>query len=267
MHPTLFYIGSKAISNYGIFVALGYIIGILTFLYLSKKQKLPLIEMASYVLFGLVVCVLGGKVFLLITKLINNFSYYYQSHKEILVVFKGGGAFYGGVIAGTLFSLWYLNKMKLPLWRIADIVGVSTALGFSIMKIGCFMAGCCYGRFCSLPWALKFPHLSQSVHPTQLYESGFNFFNFIFLAYMLKKKKFDGQIICYNIFINSTIRFLVEYFRGDPGRGYLLHGESAYTSLSVSQLIGLIGLVVGVVLYNILKRKNQSYPIESAGTK
>ena len=120
------------------------------------------------------------------------------------------------------------------------------------------MGGCCYGRPTSLPWAVKFPHLDQTVHPTQLYESIFALFCFTFLIYMLKKKKFDGQIICYAIFFHSSTRFLVEYYRGDPGRGFIFQGESAFTSLSIPQFISLIGLVVGFILYFNLKKNYHS---------
>jgi phosphatidylglycerol:prolipoprotein diacylglycerol transferase len=131
-------------------------------------------------------------------------------------------------------------------------------LGFSIARIGCFFSGCCYGRPSLASWAVTFPLLDSPRHPTQLYESGLNFLSFIFLTVMLKRKKFDGQIICFDIVINSLARFFVEFYRGDPGRGYVFHGSSPFLSLSVPQLFGLLGVAAGVILYAVLRRRAAS---------
>lgn len=255
MYPTLFHIGSKAIPSYGFLVTSGYLISIFTILYLTKKHKLPLLQTATYLLFGAVVSISGGKIFLLITDFFNNFHQYTISPQKVFLIFGGGGSFYGGIISGVLFSFWYLKKMQLPLWKIADFVGIGATLGYSIMKIGCFMGGCCYGTPTSLPWAVKFPHLAQPVHPTQLYESALFLLCFLFLIHKLKRKKFDGQIICYAVFIQASIRFFVEFYRGDPGRGYILKSESVYTSLSIHQLLALIGFAVAIIIYFNLKTK------------
>lgn len=258
MYPTLFHIGSTAIPSYGVFITSGYIIGILVTLYLSKKKSLPLIEIASLLLFLVIVCEIGGRAYPLVFNLIKNFSYYLQFPKEIFTMPKGGRAFYGGLIAGILFSIWYLNKFNLGFWKVGDVAGPGAALGHSIGKIGCFLGGCCYGRPSTAAWAVTFPHQSQSVHPTQLYESGLNFFSFLFLFVLLKKKKFDGQIFCFYIINCSFIRFFVEFFRGDPGRGQVFQGSSVYISLSIPQLISLIGLFIGIAFYtNLRKRKNE----------
>jgi len=168
---------------------------------------------------------------------------------------EGGGGFYGGLIAGIAFSLWYLRRFGLPFWKVADIVGAPTALGYSLMRVGCFLGGCCYGRPTSLPWGVQFPHLDEPVHPTQLYESGLNLVNFLILLAVLLKKKFDGQVISLDILINCSIRFVVEYFRGDPGRGWVVQGGSQYTSLTVPQWICLAGLLVGLILYGTLSKR------------
>lgn len=255
MHPYLIQIGSKTIPSYGFFLTLGYLASILVILILSRKQKLPLVEITSYALFGTVISILGAKIYIWLSDIIRNFSVYVQSPKEILRIPEGGGGFYGGLILGILFSIWYLPKVRLPFWKVADIVGAGTALGYSLSRIGCFMAGCCYGRPSSLPWAVSFPPLSEPVHPTQLYDSGLNFMNFLALLTVLNRKKFDGQVISLDIIINSGIRFFVEFYRGDAGRGYVFQGKSAYASLSIPQLICLIGVATGISLYLIHKKR------------
>ena len=256
MNPHLFSIGSRTISGYGFFLFLGFGASILVILFLARRHKLPLIEMAAFLLFGVSVAILGGRIYLWGAQLLGDLPRYIQNPHEVFRIPFSGGAFHGSVIAGFLFSLWYLKRFRLPLWKVADITAVGTVLGLSLARIGCFMGGCCYGRPSSLPWAVQFPHLLEPVHPTQLYESGLNLLNFIFLLHVLRHKRFDGQVIAWDIILNCLIRFGIEYLRGDPGRGYLIHGNGPLSSLSTPQAICLIGMGLGAALYSIRKRAN-----------
>jgi len=256
MCPSLFTLGSRTITGYGFFITLGFGVSIGVILILARRLKLPVTETAAFLLFGVTAAILGGRIYIWGAQLLGNLSYYLQSPHKVFQIPFSGGAFHGSVITGLLFSLWYLKRFHLPLWKVADITAVGTVLGFSLARIGCFMGGCCYGRPSSLPWAVQFPHLPEPVHPTQLYESGLNLLNFAFLLYVLRNKKFDGQLITWDIMLNCSIRFGVEYFRGDPGRGYLIRGAGPLSSLSTPQAICLLGLGVGAVLYSIRKRAN-----------
>lgn len=258
MYPTLFHIGSKAVSSHGFFYTLGGVAGFIVILLLSKKQKLPLIEIASFCLFGIIVCVIGGKIYFLIFRFFNNYSYYLKFPGKIFDLSESGVAFHGSVVAGILFALWYLKKFKIGYWKVGDALGPGIALGHSIGRIGCFMQGCCYGSQSSLPWAVTFPFFSHPVHPVQLYEAGLNFFNFLFLILIFKKRRFEGQVSSFYIINYSCIRFFVEFFRGDPERGYVFRGESALTSLSVAQLISLFGVISGIILYLVLRKRKPS---------
>jgi phosphatidylglycerol:prolipoprotein diacylglycerol transferase len=259
MHPTLFQVGSLTIGSSVFFITAAYAVSIVVVLLLGRKQKLPIGELAAYLLFGVGICMIGSRLYLYLNDFFANPSFYVRNPGALFKTpFFQGKSFYGAVIAGILFSLWYLPRFRLPLWKVADLVAAGTALGFSIARIGCFLGGCCYGRPSLAPWAVTFPQLDSPRHPTQLYESGLNFLSFIFLAAMLNRKKFDGQIICFDIIINSLARFFVEFYRGDPGRGYVFQGSSAYLSLSVPQLFSLLGIAAGSILYAVLKEKAAS---------
>ena len=255
MHPVLFRVGAWIVPSYGFFLALGYLISLALVLRLSRKQGLPVKEMASLVLFGIAVSILGSKLYLFIGRAVRNPEALVRNPMRVLTASDGGGSFYGGLIAGVFFALWYLYRYRLPAWKAADVLGTGTALGYAVMRLGCFMGGCCYGRPSDLPWAVRFPGFPGPVHPTQLYEAGLNFLNFILLYRLLGRKKFDGQVIALDVFMNSSIRFLVEYFRGDPGRGFIIRGASPWTSLSIPQLICLTALAAGIPLYIVLARK------------
>jgi len=264
VYPILLKIGPLTIHTYGFFMALGVAAG-LWFVYVQGKKAgfdpNQLIDAAFWII---LVSLIGAKLFLLF----GHFSFYIHNPSELISLARSGGVFQGGLTFGVIFAILYFRKKKISLWPVSDLIAPAIALGHGFGRLGCFSAGCCYGRTCSLPWGTVFKNtyaheltgipLNVPLHPVQLYEAVLNFLNFLVLLAIYKKKKFNGQVFCFYIMNYSVIRFFTEYFRGDHDPGtYLILGESALTSLSLSQLYCLIGLAAGLALYLILKqRKN-----------
>jgi phosphatidylglycerol:prolipoprotein diacylglycerol transferase len=173
---------------------------------------------------------------------------------EIFKVWEGGLVFYGGLIGATVAGVAYLRLRKLPLWKMADAVAPSIALGYVFGRIGCLLNGCCYGRECHLPWAIQFPDReglpTTPVHPTQIYDSLLNLGFYAFLAWLYRRKKFDGQVFGAYLIGYALLRSFVEMFRGDypPSQHYL--GGWATPGQMVS--IGIV--VAGLVLLLTLPR-------------
>ena len=99
------------------------------------------------------------------------------------------------------------------------VPGLAIAQGFG--RIGCFLAGCCYGAKTDLPIGVVFPVNSLApagihLHPTQIYSSIFDFILGIFLLYYSKKQRKDGKILGMYLMVYSVGRFLVEFLRNDP---------------------------------------------------
>ncbi|MFQ6083913.1 MAG: prolipoprotein diacylglyceryl transferase [Candidatus Aminicenantia bacterium] len=262
MFPVLIKIGPLTIHTYGFLMALGVLLGLIFIFWQAKKQELPSNKLADLAFYAILISLFGAKVFLFF----GNFSYYTTYPKEILSMARSGGVFQGGLIFGFLFTLWFLKKNKLPAWKVADIVAPALALGHSIGRLGCFSAGCCYGRASSLPWGVTFKSeyahsltgipINFPIHPTQLYEAILNFLNFLVLFVILKKKKFEGQVFALYLINYSIIRYFVEFYRGDHSQqAFLIKGLSPYTSLSTFQLICIIGFIFGIFLYRFLKKK------------
>jgi phosphatidylglycerol:prolipoprotein diacylglycerol transferase len=231
----------------------------------SKKHDLPSSKIIDMAFYTIIISLLGAKLILLV----GNFSYYMRYWRELLSLARSGGVFQGGLTFGIIFALWYFRKHRIPTWKAADIITPALALGHGFGRIGCFSAGCCYGTECSLPWGMIFDSkyasdltgipLGISLHPTQLYEAALNFLNFFVLFFILRKKRFDGQVFSFYIINYSIIRYFVEFYRGDhPDKAFIFRNPSPYLSLSVPQLFCILGLIAGVALLLILRKRKSA---------
>ncbi|MFB0566562.1 MAG: prolipoprotein diacylglyceryl transferase [Candidatus Aminicenantaceae bacterium] len=264
MFPILVKIGPFTIHTYGFMMAVGVAFALLFVFVQAKKQGLHGAKIADAAFWTIIISLVGAKLILFI----GHFSYYTKYPKELFTLARSGGVFQGGLAFGVIFALWYLRKHRIPTWKVGDIVGPALALGHGFGRIGCFNAGCCFGRACSFPWGVSFQNeyahnltgipLNAPLHPVQLYEAALNFLNFLILFVILKRKTFDGQVFSLYIINYSIIRYFVEFFRGDhPERLFLIKGPSPYLSFSTPQLFCILGLICGIALYIfLLKRKS-----------
>jgi len=176
---------------------------------------------------------------------------------EIFMVQHGGLVYYGGLIGSSLAYIVYCAFKKLPLWKGADILAPSIALGHALGRIGCLLNGCCYGRPCSLPWAVTYPArpggppAGVPLHPTQIYESALNFMLYAALAWLYRRKKFDGQIFAAYLVSYAFIRSFVELFRGD----YPSYQTYFAGWVTPAHLVSIGILIVGLILLWLLPRR------------
>ncbi len=262
MHPVLFKIGPVTIHTYGFLLALGVLMAIILMLKLSKDEGMDQKIVSDMIFYTLIIGLIGAKIYLFII----DFDFYLKNPSDIVELFTQGGVFYGGLIFGLAFAVWFIKKKGLNMRKIGDMAGPSVALAHFFGRLGCFSAGCCWGRDasgCSI--GVVFPELNQTtgvpagsyIFPTQLMEAALNLLNFfiLFIVYK-KKKKFDGQVFALYIFNYSIIRFFVEFFRGDPDRGYIFGSmHDPFLSLSIPQLISLVGIILSIYLYIRFKKK------------
>ncbi len=264
MHPILIKLGPVVIHTYGFLLALGVLSAILLSLKLGKKENLDIQVLADFSFYTILVGLLGAKLFLLVTE----WKYYSEAPKRILSLITSAGTFYGGLICGAIFVIWYVHKHKLNIRVIGDVMLPAVALAHFFGRMGCFMAGCCWGRNADgCPVAVEFPKAgydstgvpyNEPLYPTQLAESILNLLNFILLMILFNKKKFQGQVMAVYVFNYSLIRFCIEFFRGDDDRGYLFGGiDHPFTSLSVPQLISIAGIILAIVLYFRFKKNSK----------
>ena len=196
--------------------------------------------------------ILGGRTLYVITFWHEQFAG--KPFYEVFMVQKGGLVFYGGLIGSSLAYILYARLKKIALWKGADVLAPSIALGYFFGRIGCLMNGCCYGRVCDLPWAIHFPPghdtYPNGVHPTEIYESLLNLGLYAALAWLYRHKKFDGQVFSAYLVCYALLRSFVEMFRGD----YPAYQRHLSGWLTPAHLVSIGILAAGVVLLCILRR-------------
>ncbi len=251
MYPILFQFGSFKIYAYGFFIAAGFIVGLVLATLRARREGIPFGNVVDLFFYTLLSAFLGSRILFVLI----NFDDYRQNPLQIFKLWEGGLVFYGGLIPAAVVALLYMRRHRLPIWKLADLISPLIALGLFFGRIGCFLAGCCYGKETSLPWGVVFKNpeslarLNVPLHPTQLYDAANGLAIFLFLNWMEKRKTFDGQIFWLFLFLYSITRFLIEMVRGDP-RGFLFGGL-----LSTSQAVGIVLAIFSLFMLFYMKKK------------
>jgi phosphatidylglycerol:prolipoprotein diacylglycerol transferase len=257
MFPELLKIGPLSIHTYGLMVALGILAGVWLGEYLFRRsggQPGRIIDMALIV----VICGLIGARILYI---LVNLSYYTSYPLETIMLWKGGLVFYGGLLGGVLALIVYIRIHRLPFWTTLDIAAAAVTLGHGFGRLGCFSAGCCYGRPTDLPWAVTFTDprslavevLGQPVHPTQLYSFLFLMGLTGFFVWLYPRRTFSGQCAAAYLVLYGLFRFGIEFLRSDPRGFFSLMG----TTLATSQWISIAAVFAGSFIYIYLSRRQK----------
>lgn len=231
-------------------VALGFLAGLWTASRRGLREGIPaerVIDLGPWLIVGALV---GARTLYVSSYWREQFAG--KPFWEIFMIQHGGLVYYGGLIGASLACIIFVRLKKLPLWKVADLLAPSIALGHAFGRIGCLLNGCCYGRACSLPWAIHFPPghetYPKAVHPTEIYESLLNFVLYAALAWLYRRKKFDGQVFGCYLVSYAVIRSFVEMFRGDYPQ-YYFGGR-----VTPAQLVSFFILIAGLALLAILRR-------------
>lgn len=250
MHPILFKIGPITIYTYGVLIATAFFLG----LALAARQARvegedpqKIMDLSFYILISAIV---GSRLLYIVVE----YKEYISNPLRIFKVWEGGLVFYGGFIMAMAVVIIYIRKHGMNLWKVGDILAPSVAIGQGVGRLGCFFAGCCYGRETDVPWAVIFKDpntlapMDVHIHPTQLYDSANGFIIFTALIILRKFKKFDGQLFWTYTLLYAVGRFIVEIFRGDE-RGFVIE-----SFLSTSQFIAIPLFAVSIIMMIKLKR-------------
>jgi len=256
MHPYLFDLNLAGFHlrppTYGVLLAVAFSVGYFESLRRASLLNENLKHVENLFLIVVIGSVVGSRLFHV---LFEEFDYYRAHPEKILAVWEGGYTFYGAMLSSLFCIYLYTRRHKIPYLQFADIAAPTTALGLFFGRIGCFAAGCCWGRRATVPWAVTFNHpetfanvRNAPLHPTQLYEAFGGILIFFYLLWLFKRRKYEGQIFFHGLLAYAILRFIIEFYRGDDYRGYVFGGV-----LSYSQLVSLFLVpfaIAGMILYS-----------------
>ena len=262
MYPIAFHLGPLTVHWYGIMIALAFLAGLWTATLRAPREKISPDRIADITLWLMVGAIVGARFVYVTTYWREEFAG--QPILEIFEVWHGGLVYYGGFIGAMIAGMIYIRWKKMPFWKTADVLAPSIALGSVFGRAGCLLNGCCYGRPTDVPWAITFTNplahelsgtpLNVPLHPTEIYDGLLNLALYLFLAWLFRRKKFDGQIFATYLMCYAVARGIVECFRGDYSD---LH---YHLGLTPAQWIGVPLFIAGLALAAFLSRRELPKP-------
>ena len=254
MRPVLFEIYGIKVYGYGLMIAIGIIVAVSLGERLIKKIGMTSDDMYSLSVYALIGGIVGGKLLYILVEM----RHFISDPYEFISTLGSGFAIYGSILGGIIAVYIFCRRRKLKLLKILDMLIPCVAIAQGFGRIGCFLAGCCYGKVTDLPIGVRFnsPFTSDNLkrYPTQIFSSAFDFALGIFLLwYWLKTEKDEkrrGKVFALYLIIQCAGRFVVEFIRDDP--------RGSIGPFTTSQLIGIFGFAFGIILYIYNSRKKGS---------
>lgn len=250
MRSILFEVFGLKIYGYGLMIAIGILAAMAIFTKRARVKGYDEDSIFNMIIAAVICGIVGGKILYIVTE-------FKEIMKEPSIIFKDFGSgfvIYGAIMGGALAVYIYCKRKQWSMLEISDLIIPAVAIAQGFGRIGCFLAGCCYGAETTSPLSVVFPEegLAPSgihLHPTQLYSSVFDFLLGLFLLWYYKKNNKRGRTLSLYLILYSIGRFFVEFIRDDP--------RGTVGVLSTSQFIAIFTLLLGVVIYNIDKIKGR----------
>lgn len=236
MHPEICKIGPLTIYSYGLMLVIAFMVT--TWLASAEAKRKGINPDIIFNLnFVILICgIIGARIFYIS----YNLDYYLRNPLEMIMLQKGGLAWFGGLTFGMISGIIYLRVKKLPVFKIADLLMPFVALAQAIGRLGCFLNGCCFGK--ESAYGIYFPSHGAILIPTQLYSAVLLVFIFISLRFLQKRPHQDGQIFFAYLLLYSAKRFFIEFWRGDSPT--ILFGLTLFQFISLAVfLAGAAGLL------------------------
>lgn len=240
MYNNLFKIGSLTIHGYGLMIGIGIIVALLMSFKRAKKKGLDPDMVYNIGLIALIFGFIGSKFLYFLVDI------KYLINHPIEILLGSGFVLYGGILGGILAVIIYCKIKNIDFLKYFDLMIPSVAIAQGFGRIGCFLAGCCYGRETNSPIGIVFHNSALAPNgvkliPTQLFSSAGDFLIGIILIIYAKKERKSGKVGALYLILYSIGRFVIEFFRDD------YRGSIGF--LSTSQFISLLVLVTGIVMF------------------
>jgi phosphatidylglycerol:prolipoprotein diacylglycerol transferase len=218
MLPHLFQIGNFSLPTYGVLVAVAFLAALAMASHFAKQRGLSSERIVNLGVYCALAGMLGAKLLMIA---LDPELRSHPAEVFSLATLQSAGIFFGGLILALIFAFFYMRQQGLPVLATSDIFAPGLALGHGIGRLGCFAAGCCWGKPTRLPWAVTFSNpgattgvpLGIPLHPTQLYEAFAEGVVCLILIAQLRRPHRDGQVIGLYGLLYGCVRFAVEFLR------------------------------------------------------
>jgi len=253
MYPLLLEWSGLTIYSYGAFAGLGVVVALFWGLKEARARGMEPWSAAEAALVGLLFGVLGARLLYILVEL----PHYLDYPSDVVYLWDGGLIWFGALGLGVPAAFRYANRFSDHKgWRLLDSFAPAMALGQALGRIGCFLAGCCFGKPCDLPWAVAFEDpLSLArpgfpLHPTQLYEALTLAALFVFLlCWSRRANRPEGETFSLYLILYSLSRLPLEHFRDDP--------RTSLGPINLNQLLGFAVAVSGVVIFRRIRKRHR----------
>lgn len=214
MIPVFFEFGPIHIYSYGFTIALGVLLALWLMQRNAPASGFTRDQAYDFVFISVISGFIGARLFYVL----QHPAEFSHNPLEIFALWEGGLIFYGGLVLGFAVLWAYARKNKITFAAMMDFILPYGALVHAFGRLGCFFNGCCYGKACDLPWAVRFPDMVERVHPAQLYEAAANLAIFAFLLGLYRRRPPQGTVMSSYLILYGAVRFAVESVRsGNPG--------------------------------------------------
>lgn len=254
MHNELFTIGPVTVHGYGLMIAIGFLLCVLMCIYRTKKRGMDKNAGVDIALLGVVFGFIGAKILYIFVE----FDWFLRD--PLAVLGSEGFVVYGGIITGVIAAVIYCRRRGLVFLEYFDLLSpaISVAQGFG--RIGCFLAGCCYGRETDSFLGVVFPEGSLAsagvpLLPTQLFSAAGDFAIMGFLIWYYERRKHTGDVSAMYLLLYSVGRFVIEFFRDDD-RGVI-------GFLSTSQFISIFIALLAVFMFWNNRRRDRKKAVSA----
>jgi phosphatidylglycerol:prolipoprotein diacylglycerol transferase len=218
MFPHLIQFGTHSLPTYGVLVALAFLCALWMASKFARQRGIDSEKVVNLGVYCALMGMLGAKVMMIA---LDPDLRTHPAEIFSLATLQSAGIFYGGFILALVFAFFYMRAQRLPILTTSDIFAPGLAIGHGIGRLGCFAAGCCWGKPTHLPWAVTFTNkdattgvpLGIPLHPTQLYEAFSEGIICLILIAVLRRSHRDGQVIGLYGLLYGMVRFGVEFLR------------------------------------------------------
>ncbi len=256
MLPVLFQIFGHPIRSYGFFMTVAHLMGVALLLIAARAHHEPFAPFFDLLLAVIVSGVIGARV----GYAFIHWGEFKNDPQSLLYLWKGGLSFFGGFPPAFLAFLAILHWRRIPVLPTSDYVSPILPFSLGLIRIGCFLQGCCYGTPTTALWAVTYTRLDSKVpkalidhplHPTQLYEAIFLFTLALTLTLLLRRNPFKpGVVATFSILAYGLYRFCADFYRGD-----LDHGFWGISWLAPTQAAAMIGILASPLVFWICMRE------------